>query len=486
MDLNSRYKYATGGAKFVNGESVAGDDNRFFEIFITPEVRAYQAKFADPLTQCFKLMVDFDKPYGLLADESHTDSALAYLNRIGETIRYEMLVRWIEIFKIFIKNYDFLILGVEGLDTIVNMKPHEVFTETNKLVFNIRETSDMLCQSLITQYRHIWYDNERGVEVLPANLRRFDISVLVFSAGYYNMALYDVLENNGLVDSDVETKIFPTIKKLSDKHFHDNSNNYGFNHHLITLGDAQIDNDDSGKSFFSSITNEPSSDFIKNTLSLNYRFAEYKGTFNNLFGEFDFVKALAFAAAQDRFSNEVEGKPKEKASMRDFLTNAKTKQKASMKDYFAKTKDAFKNNTLDTVDKLKSRPKAYMNSIISANTSIGNALKNITDPNLLPNLVKNTIDLGIQNIENRYVFDPLTRLNNMVMKSFSDNLVSVYNNYLSPDTKPNNSVKLMSDNQTVADNPDKPKSEYSPGSVPSDLRYGTTFGTGNVYNRRGF
>ena len=465
MDLNSRYKYNTSGKV-----SKQGVDNRFFEIFITPEVRAYQAKFADPLTQCFKLMVDFDKPYGLLADKSHADSALAYLNRIGETIRYEMLVRWIEIFETFIKNYDFLILGIEGLDAIVNMKPHEVFTENDKLVFNIRETSDMLCQSLLTQYRHIWYDNERGVEVLPANLRRFDIGVLVFSAGYYNMALYDVLENNGLVDSDVETKIFPTIKKLSDKHFHDNSNNYGFNHHLITLGDAQINNEESGKSFFSSITNEPSSEFVKNTIALNYRFAEYKGTFNNLFGEFDFVKALAFAAAQDRFSNEIEGK---------------TKQKASMRDFFAKTKDAFKNNTIDTVDRLKSRPQAYMNSIISPNTSIGNALKNITDPNLVPKLVKNTIDLGIQNIENRYVFDPLTRLNNMVMKSFSDNLVSVYNNYLRPDTKPNNSVKLMGD-----DNTDNPKSEhtpeYTPGSVPSDLRYGTTFGTGNVYNRKGF
>lgn len=471
MDLNSRYKYNTSGKV-----SKQGVDNRFFEIFITPEVRAYQAKFADPLTQCFKLMVDFDKPYGLLADKSHVDSALAYLNRIGETIRYEMLVRWIEIFKTFIKNYDFLILGVEGLDTIVNMKPHEVFTENDKLVFNIRETSDMLCQSLLTQYRHIWYDNERGVEVLPANLRRFDIGVLVFSAGYYNMALYDVLENNGLVDSDVETKIFPTIKKLSDKHFHDNSNNYGFNHHLITLGDAQINNEESGKSFFSSITNEPSSEFVKNTIALNYRFAEYKGTFNNLFGEFDFVKALAFAAAQDRFSNEVEGE-----------VGGKTKQKVSMRDFFAKTKDAFKNNTIDTVDRLKSRPQAYMNSIISPNTSIGNALKNITDPNLVPKLVKNTIDLGIQNIENRYVFDPLTRLNNMVMKSFSDNLVSVYNNYLGPDTKPNNSVKLMSDNPNVSDNTKSEHTpEYTPGSVPSDLRYGTTFGTGNVYNRKGF
>lgn len=474
MDLNSRYKYNTSGKV-----SKQGVDNRSFEIFITPEVRAYQAKFADPLTQCFKLMVDFDKPYGLLADESHVDSALAYLKRIGETIRYEMLVRWIEIFKIFIKNYDFLILGVEGLDVIVNMKPHEVFTENDKLVFNIRETSDMLCQSLITQYRHIWYDNERSVEVLPANLRRFDISVLVFSAGYYNMALYDVLENNGLVDSDVETKIFPTIKKLSDKHFHDNSNNYGFNHHLITLGDAQINNEESGKSFFSSITNEQSSDFVKNTIALNYRFAEYKGTFNNLFGEFDFVKALAFAAAQDRFSNEVVGGV-------GGRVGGKTKSKASMRDFFAKTKDAFKNNTIDTVDKLKSRPSAYLNSIISPNTSIGNALKNITDPNLVPKLVKNTIDLGIQNIENRYVFDPLTRLNNMVMKSFSDNLVSVYNNYLALDTKPNNSVKLMGDNPNVSDNTDKSTPEYTPGSVPSDLRYGTTFGTDNVYNRKGF
>ena len=68
----------------------------------------------------------------------------------------------------------------------------------------------------------------------PLHLHLKYMSSLVYSAGYYNMALYDVMDNNGLTDNDYETKIFPTLKKLSDKFFIDNSDKYNFNSSILT------------------------------------------------------------------------------------------------------------------------------------------------------------------------------------------------------------------------------------------------------------
>jgi hypothetical protein len=416
MKLDSKYNYNVSGHW--------GEENAEWEIFITPEVRAYQSKYSDPLTLCFKLMIDFDKPYGLFASEDNVDSALAYLKRIGDVVRYEMLKHWIDIFTTFIRKYDFLITGCEGVDVIVNAKAHEAFTENDKITFNIRETSDMLVQSLLTQYRRIWYDSNRGVEVLPANLRRFDIFILIYNAGYYNMGLYDAMEANGLeYDRDVETKIYPTLKKLSEKYFVEKSD-YKFNHHLIEIQDASINNEESGKSFFATLTNEQTSDYVKNTLVLNFRFASYKGIFNNIFGEFDFVKTLALAAAQDKFTNEV-------LSEMDQFTN-KTE---GLLQQFEETKDDSDGNDSKLQAKIKKRLDKYMNALLGPNTPIGNTLKDLTDPTYYKGLVNNTIDAGISKVEDKYIYGSIAKLNNLVMTNFSGNLFNLYNNFFGEEPK---------------------------------------------------
>jgi uncharacterized protein YqkB len=461
MELNNRYKYSTG---------TTADNEKIYEIFITPEIRAYQAKFADPLTLNFKIMIDWDKKSGLFADVENVDSALAYLKRIGDELRFNMLKYWIDVFKTFIKNYDFLILSCEGVDAIINAKPHEVFTENDKLSLTIRETSDMLIQSLLTQYRHIWFDDVRCVEVIPANLRRFDLSILIYSSGYYNMALYDVLNNvNGTTDN-IQTKIFPTIKKLSDKYFFENAQTYDFNHHLVNLQDAQINNEDSGKSFFSSLSNEMSGDNVKNTMVFNYRFADYRGSFNNIFGQFDFTKLLALASAQNKLLNQVSNQ----TSTSQTTTNQQNKQTLSdrLKDFFGETKNEFVNNTTSTINLLKNKPSAYAQSLISPNTVIGNTFKNLTNPAYLPKLIKNTVDLGITKAENYLVYDNIAKLNNMVLKNFSDNFLGIYENWFGPKEVPNKAT-LFEDVQQRQDPNQK---------VDNNAK----FGNENIYNRKSF
>lgn len=446
IELNSRSKY------LISNEN----ETRAYESFITSELRAYYAEFADPLTLNFKLMIDFKNTSGLFATEDNVDSALAYLKRIGETTRYETLKHWISVFKGFVKNYDFLILGCDGIDSIINAKPYEAFTENDKITFTIRETSDMLIQSLLTQYRHIWYDNEKNVEVLPINLRRFDCNILIYSAGYFNMALYDVMENNDLTDKDLQTKIFPTIKKLSDKYFVDNAETYKFNHHLITIGDAQINNEDSGKSFFTNISNEMSGDMIKNTLVLNFRFGTYKGTFNNIFGEFDFVKLLAIASAQDKVAN-----------------------KESVSSFISKLKNSINSDYKQTLSTIASKPTAYKNKLLKPSTPIGNAFKNLKDTDYVSSLVKNMADVGIQKVDD-YVDKQIVGVNNLVMDNFSDSFLDAYKNYFDNDTTTTDKVKLMSPTEE-----DKLKilSKSNQINKSQDM---VKYEVSNIYNRKSF
>lgn len=421
MDLNSREKYITGLNSDLNSMGSS-------ESLVTSELRALKAQYADPTTLCFKLMVDYSKPYGLFADKSYVNSASAYLKRIGEDLRYEMLQKFIENFKNFLKYYDFLFLTCDGVDEIVNHKAGDMFKEEeSKITFSIRETADMMVQSLLTTYRHIWYDDVRQVEVLPANLRRFDASILIYSAGYFNMALYDILENNDLVKNVNDEKVFPTIKKLSDKYFviGGDSDSYNFNHHLVILGDASFNNEESGKSFFASLNNEMNDDFVKNTLVLNFRFATYKGIFNNIFGDVDFVKALALVAAQNQASNKV------KMSFADKLKKSVTGAKSNLGSFFKDAGKAFGTTYKQEVDSLKKKPSQYTKSLVGKNTAIGNALEVIGDPATMAKIAKFAFEQGVAELENQIIYSNANKLQNMVTNAIDDGLSAIYANELS-------------------------------------------------------
>ena len=429
--------------------------------FKTSEIRAYNAPYCDPLILCFKWIIDYSKPYGLFADEQYKDSALAYLKRIGENERYEILKKWIANFQTFIKDFDFLILQVDGLENILNQIPGNMFgQDSDKLNFTIRETSDILIQSLITFYRHIWYDNVRRVEVLPANLRRFDCSVLVFSGGYYNMCLYDgdsktqqQLSNNPK-GTNIETMIFPTIRKLSDNFFSQQTIKE-FNHVMFELGDCMIDNEESGKNFVSTVSNEMNGDYVKNNISIKYRFAYYGGQFNNSFGNINVAEDLAYVSALNRANNVSDGKYLDK--LKESLT----------KGLVSDVKNAAISKYNNTVQRL-----------FSTSSPIGNTLATVTDPNLVRKMVKNTVDLGLNKIENK-VNQVIGNVNQMFMRNFSDNLVGLFRQAKGQD---NNNI--LSGKAYPANN-NTPLNFTQEGKLNVDTGIKITQGL-NIYKRRGF
>lgn len=417
-----------------------------FEDMAMGELRALNAKYADPLTLNFKLMINYDKPYGLFAPEENVNSALAYLKRIGQTVRYEMLKNWIGIVQIFMRDFDFLMLQAEGFEVVQNWKPGLQFTEDERVNFLIRETSDMLVQSILTNYRYIWFDDIRNVEVLPINLRRFDVTMLVYASGYYNMMFYD----NEYGTWDIEKMIFPTIRKLSTEV----PDMRAFHHHLYTLGDCWINNEESGKNFTANIQNEQNADFIKNNLTLNFRFGRYSGQFNAISGAVNYGALLAATAA---FSDESQAVENIKKTLKDQLDDAKKSLVAS------------------TVKTLKTRVDQLEGKLLSKYSVIGDLWSKVS-VDYAQQMVKNTIDLGINKVQEMVIDNPLTQLNNLVNLNFANNLYDLVKNNTSQ--KPGNSTKLLTNSESSSIYEGE---GFNPGGKLM-VKSGTSFGEYNVYD----
>lgn len=523
INLENITDNVSGGVKLQRSES-----------FLTPEVRGYKSLYGDPLTLCFKFMIDYDKPYGLFAPADCVDSALAYVARIEsegvKSVRYQALQNWIDNFKMLVQYYDFLMLEMEGLELILNVGPQTSFNDTeNRIQIKCRETVDMRIQNLVDGYRHIIYDDIRMVEVIPINLRRFDCHVLVYPTGYYNMALYGLTggkettsttEEDGTVtettknlDEGTIRMVLPTIDKLNEDSLID-WNVSSFNNMCFNMYECQFIVEESGKDLFSTISNEMQGDFAKNNLCFGYHFADYNGIFNNTRGEIDLMSALAMAAAQDRASStlavttgaptaETAGATPTKQEMRDAKKAERDKKRQARQDgkadRKAARKEASKQYFQDIGEDLKSQGKELWNDInpvnifkktkgkiLSKALPIGNALSAVTDAGFLGKMIKNTIDLGLSKVEDKYLNGNIAKLNNLMGMNFSDNLYSIYKNYFDSKIQNNTGTPGMS----VMENEIKNQSEATTsafGSTKTQVENGAKLmGYENIYNRKGF
>ena len=448
---------------------------------IRGEQKAYLMRYSDPVSLNFKLIIDYTKPYGLLADKTYVNSALAYLERIGETERVTMLEVWISNLKSLIKDYEFLFLSVEGLDAIVGMKPGHYPTPDDKITFSIRETIDLKVQSLIANYHHIWYDDTRGVEVLPINLRRFDLSVVVFSSGYYNMMIYDEIATKSdpltgnpisTARSAIDKKIFPTIRKLSDASWAFDQIN-DFNHMIYDLTDCTIVKEDSGKSLITEVSNEETS-VAKNSLVLNYKFCKFSGSFNNTFGTVNYGNYLALMADLHKFDTA--------STDGTFLQNLKNRlsERVTAKFNSLTDVDAYTNagkRIMDgTMDQLRQKLTNLEAAVFSKSSVIGDIWNKISI-GYGEQLIQNTINLGISTGVDRFVNDPLTKVNNILFDNFSSNIYDMFRQ-----------DNMTQQGTTVIENDvNKPERERLFGDVGPEeqTQQGIRFENRNIYNRQG-
>jgi hypothetical protein len=151
----------------------------------------------DPLFVVFQPIFHFDEPAGLLAAADNENSAIAYLNRIGENSRASVLQHAIDVLKSIQDYAPWSYKEVSGhIDAASADYSEPEFTD-NKLEFELYESVDWRISAMLKMFDTVTYNDSRFVEILPRNLQQFSMSlflsdvriILADSAGL-NFALF--------------------------------------------------------------------------------------------------------------------------------------------------------------------------------------------------------------------------------------------------------------------------------------------------------
>jgi len=213
----------------------------------------------DPHVKGFKPFFHHFEEYGLLADSNNFDSAEAYLRRIGQTKRADLLAKFKDVLKELSSEYSHQFMTVEQMETSYTDYRKMAFEENPTIKLNLFETLDTKVNFLNQAYKQIVWDSQRKVEVLPLNMRQFTMSIYIYDANFYTTSLdfLATFENQDLAN---------------------------INHTMFEYSFCEF-TPDSGSSFFDTITRmgagaEPS----VNDLTLSYKKSEISSLFKNITG----------------------------------------------------------------------------------------------------------------------------------------------------------------------------------------------------------
>lgn len=141
---------------------------------------------SDPTYLTFRVFFDFNQPSGLLASEvdkyserSVQNCALAYLKRIGDIKRYEELKKFIVLLRSIQESAFHCFENCSGLKDAWSRQMKDVVVKDKALEFKLTESVDWRFTTLWSLLRHVLFDYERMVNVLPVNLRTFNMTVYV-------------------------------------------------------------------------------------------------------------------------------------------------------------------------------------------------------------------------------------------------------------------------------------------------------------------
>ena len=176
----------------------------------------------DPTITGFKIYFHFSENSGLLGreNEEYPNTALSYLKRIGQTNRYNALKKFIYILSKLSSEVSWIFQDVEGIQELFT-QPFGTIHKEGQISIKTLETIDGKIANLIALHRHIVFDEQRGVYVLPQNLRRFSFSIYVYDPTIFrsnNRVEYVERDNDGkLITSAIKTKSSQQPKLVDEK-----------------------------------------------------------------------------------------------------------------------------------------------------------------------------------------------------------------------------------------------------------------------------
>lgn len=177
----ARRQFARQYADFKKGEvlgtpSINGTTEEMISIctrFIDNAVLSIE----DPAFDRVQFQIIWNDSSGLFADEQFQNSALAYLKETGETERYAMLKKVIELLRSLFDSTrksvprSYYLQAIDGIDAF-NTEHQHVGTVC-QLTLHLLEDVRWTTRTIMTLLNDIFYDKRNQIEILPKNLRRF-------------------------------------------------------------------------------------------------------------------------------------------------------------------------------------------------------------------------------------------------------------------------------------------------------------------------
>lgn len=285
----------------------------------------------DPTISGFKVFFHFDSKVGLLADESNTNSALAYLKRINQMDRYNWLKVFINQLSRISMEAQWLFQEIEGMNDIMK-RPFSDVNKSGTLNIKTLETIDYKVNRVMMLYREIAFDQNRGVWVLPLNLRSFSMSVYI-----YDIRMFDSTSKTAV--NHLRTRFNNDIKQV--------------NHVLIDCGSCTFNNN-STESFYKGSIGNIMTDYSDNNISIDFLQTHISGLFKQLSNS-EVVENIR--AITENSSNETTKEEKNKWKMM-------LKEKIMEKDLYRNVTDQYnylkdKNSWKKELDKLGENAMTY-------------------------------------------------------------------------------------------------------------------------------
>lgn len=194
----------------------------------------------------FKVFFKFNTNYGLLGGllgdknildvgehyrQQSSNTAIQYLDTIKQLYRQEQiphrinaLLKFANILSKLNTEYPWLIKGVNGLDKTMDPYTKDFSKEKSfELVFN-NDTIDMKLTNLLDTYRYACFDDINCKEIIPENLRKFDMMIVMFNMPikYYQTAIMTspkkdlrtgLFDKGGLLENEKIAKTEAIIEK---------------------------------------------------------------------------------------------------------------------------------------------------------------------------------------------------------------------------------------------------------------------------------
>lgn len=366
-----------------------------------PEIKMAIYDMLDPCFLNFRIMINPNQQSGLLAGIQQVDeaaqnntlfnkdgninfdilknhipsnSAINFLNTIGEYERRDLLILFQVSLIRLLKDYDFLLLDIEGLDQYFDISLGTLRWDNVKLTLQFSETISSLVQGTMMLIRDVVYDFNRECYVLPGNMQSFEFAIMIYNRGYFDSELYDIAEN----ETGVERKMFPTISKINNlnvftdlKTKSDVTDPINFNYSLIEY-EGFIDIIESGKNYFTGITNSGNSQAIVTNLTLNVFQWRFSSSFKE-YGNMNIAKMFVLSSELSQIEN-----IRRELNDNNLLQQNRTNDNSWLEQFG----DSWGNMVNK---KILSKFDVYTNYVKKEVKNISNKLKVYTNPNFLAN-----------------------------------------------------------------------------------------------------